>query len=175
MAEASPPPVSTEATNGEAAAQSGAALPEEPVIARVIIEDVQGHARTRIVIGSEGATSLSSVFTLCNSCIGAGVLSLPYAFKKAGALPTGKFLLWQLREGQRLSRTSPSADSGHACIGLVGCIIMCLILASAEAFTLYVLSKMAERYNSKTYGTLVRKALGRKLSSGELHSTYSFT
>ena len=43
---------------------------------------------------------------------------------------------------------------------------MCLVLASAESFTLYVLSKMAERYNGKTYGTLVRKALGRKLSAG---------
>ena len=45
---------------------------------------------------------------------------------------------------------------------------MCLVLASAESFTLYVLSKMAERYNGKTYGTLVRKALGRKLSAGEV-------
>ena len=33
----------------------------------------------------EGASSLGSVFTLCNSAIGAGVLSLPYAFKCAGA------------------------------------------------------------------------------------------
>ena len=33
----------------------------------------------------EGASALSSVFTLCNSCIGAGVLSLPFAFMKAGA------------------------------------------------------------------------------------------
>ena len=32
----------------------------------------------------EGASALSSVFTLCNSCIGAGVLSLPFAFMKAG-------------------------------------------------------------------------------------------
>jgi len=44
---------------------------------------------------------------------------------------------------------------------------MCIILASAEAFTLYILSKMAERYQGKTYGTLVRKALGKKLSAGE--------
>lgn len=47
----------------------------------------------------------------------------------------------------------------------MGCFIMCIILASAEAFTLYVLSKMAERYQGKTYGTLVRKALGKKLSA----------
>lgn len=32
----------------------------------------------------DGASALSSVFTLCNSCIGAGVLSLPFAFMKAG-------------------------------------------------------------------------------------------
>ena len=38
----------------------------------------------------EGASSLGSVFTLCNSAIGAGVLSLPYAFKCAGA-PLGRY------------------------------------------------------------------------------------
>lgn len=43
---------------------------------------------------------------------------------------------------------------------------MCLVIASAEAFTLYVLSKMAERYQGKSYNTLVRLALGRKLSAG---------
>lgn len=32
-----------------------------------------------------GASSVSSVFTMCNSAIGAGVLSLPYAFRCAGA------------------------------------------------------------------------------------------
>ena len=53
-------------------------------MARVVIEDVHGSARTRIILGSDGASSLSSVFTLCNSCIGAGVLSLPYAFRRAG-------------------------------------------------------------------------------------------
>ena len=31
-----------------------------------------------------GVTSASSVFTLCNSAIGAGVLSLPFAFRRAG-------------------------------------------------------------------------------------------
>lgn len=60
-------------------------LDDEHIVARVIIEDVDGMAQTRIVLGShKGATSFSSVFTLCNSCIGAGVLSLPYAFRKAG-------------------------------------------------------------------------------------------
>lgn len=32
-----------------------------------------------------GVSSVSSVFTMCNSAIGAGVLSLPYAFRCAGA------------------------------------------------------------------------------------------
>lgn len=36
----------------------------------------------------EGASSASSVVTLCNSAIGAGVLSLPYAFRCAGTSPT---------------------------------------------------------------------------------------
>ena len=40
----------------------------------------------------EGASALSSVFTLCNSCIGAGVLSLPYAFMKAGILSLDPYL-----------------------------------------------------------------------------------
>lgn len=31
-----------------------------------------------------GASSWASVFTLCNSAIGAGVLSLPFAFQSAG-------------------------------------------------------------------------------------------
>ena len=34
--------------------------------------------------GDDGNTSLSSVFTLCNSAVGAGVLALPYAFRHAG-------------------------------------------------------------------------------------------
>lgn len=45
------------------------------------------HTRKGISIGDEeeaGATSMSSVFTLCNSAIGAGVLSLPFAFRRAG-------------------------------------------------------------------------------------------
>ncbi len=38
-----------------------------------------------------GAPAISSVATLCNSAIGAGVLSLPLAFEKAG-------VLWSLGE-----------------------------------------------------------------------------
>ena len=57
-----------------------------PAIARVVIQEVNGRASTQILIGedSEGETSVTSVFTLCNSAIGAGVLSLPYAFYCAG-------------------------------------------------------------------------------------------
>ena len=53
---------------------------------RVIIKEVDGKAKTVIIIGeeAEGETSVSSVFTLCNSAIGAGVLSLPFAFECAG-------------------------------------------------------------------------------------------
>ena len=61
---------------------------QAPAIARVVINEVDGRASTRIIIGedaeSEGESSVSSVFTMCNSCIGAGVLSLPYAFLCAG-------------------------------------------------------------------------------------------
>lgn len=42
------------------------------------------RSHVRVVLGTEGASSVSSVFTLCNSAIGAGVLSLPYAFQCAG-------------------------------------------------------------------------------------------
>jgi hypothetical protein len=55
-----------------------------------------------------GASSLSSVATLCNSAIGAGVLSLPYAFK---------------------------------CAGLAGGLLLCALVAAAESFSLYILSK----------------------------------
>lgn len=44
---------------------------------------------------------------------------------------------------------------------------MCIVLAIAEAFTLYVLAKMAERYSASTFGKLVHKALGKKLSASE--------
>lgn len=37
-----------------------------------------------LLAGTAGASSLSSVFTLCNTAIGAGVLGLPYAFKCSG-------------------------------------------------------------------------------------------
>ena len=69
--------------------QSMESVAEDGPVARVIIEEVDGVTRTQIVLGStKGASSFSSVFTLCNSCIGAGVLSLPYAFRRAGKLVT---------------------------------------------------------------------------------------
>ena len=65
--------------------QSMESVAEDGPVARVIIEEVDGVPRSRIVLGAtKGASSFSSVFTLCNSCIGAGVLSLPYAFRRAG-------------------------------------------------------------------------------------------
>jgi amino acid permease len=72
------------------------------------------------------------VATLCNSAVGAGVLSLPFAFR---------------------------------CSGLVGGLLLCLLVAFAESFSLYVLSKFAERYSAPSYGSLVRRALGRKTAS----------
>ncbi len=46
---------------------------------------VRSDVRILISEDEEGSSSVSSVFTLCNSAIGAGVLSLPYAFRKSGA------------------------------------------------------------------------------------------
>ena len=40
------------------------------------------------------------------------------------------------------------------------------MIAGCEAFTMYVLAKYAERYNATSYGSLIRKALGRKTSAG---------
>ncbi|MEW5297319.1 MAG: hypothetical protein WDW36_000536 [Sanguina aurantia] len=77
-----------------------------------------------------GASSWASVFTLCNSAIGAGVLSLPFAFQSAGVL---------------------------------GGLLLCLIIGGMEGFTLYVLSKAAQRYEASSYNKLVRKCLGKKL------------
>lgn len=57
--------------------------------------------------------------------------------------------------------------------GLIGCFLLCIILGACEAFTMYVLSKFAERYQAPTYSGLIRKALGRKLSaSGRLASCF---
>ena len=53
--------------------------------------------------------------------------------------------------------------------GLIGCFLLCIILGACEAFTMYVLSKFAERYQAPTYSGLVRKALGRKLSASKNH------
>eukprot|EP00879_Flechtneria_rotunda_P030123 GHRR01032692.1.p1 GENE.GHRR01032692.1~~GHRR01032692.1.p1 ORF type:complete len:111 (-),score=11.64 GHRR01032692.1:247-579(-) len=50
--------------------------------------------------------------------------------------------------------------------GLVGCLLLCLLVSGLEAFTLYVLAKYAERYDARSYGTLVRRALGRRTAAG---------
>mmetsp|Transcript_11114 Transcript_11114/g.19381 ORF Transcript_11114/g.19381 Transcript_11114/m.19381 type:complete len:510 (-) Transcript_11114:222-1751(-) len=44
-----------------------------------LFKEASGH-------DSSGASALASVFTLCNSAIGAGVLSLPFAFQHAGLI-----------------------------------------------------------------------------------------
>ena len=67
--------------------------------------------KTIIVIGeeAEGETSVSSVFTLCNSAIGAGVLSLPFAFGCAGV----------------------TAQSPVACAKAVSAVAVCFSVAEA--------------------------------------------
>lgn len=50
----------------------------------------------------------------------------------------------------------------HAGVG--GCLLLSILLAAWETFTMYVLAKFAERYSSHSYGNLIRKALGKKLS-----------
>lgn len=46
--------------------------------------DQRPDVRILISEDEEGSSSMSSVFTLCNSAIGAGVLSLPFAFRLSG-------------------------------------------------------------------------------------------
>ena len=124
----SPVPEATGAAAAAAADGGGSsgALPSPPpriVTARVEVTSEAARG---------GASSLSSVATLCNSAVGAGVLALPFAFR---------------------------------CAGLVGGIVLCALVAASESFALYVLSKMAERFSAHSYGSLVRRALGRKTAS----------
>ena len=68
--------------------------PPPPLLAahQISVDDEENLDRDRDADASSsdsdaddsGATSASSVFTLCNSAIGAGVLSLPFAFRRAG-------------------------------------------------------------------------------------------
>lgn len=60
---------------------------------------------------------------------------------------------------------NPLSPSHEMHAGLIGGILLCVIIALAEASTLCVLSKFAERYAAPTYGTLVRRTLGRKLTA----------
>lgn len=57
----------------------------------------------------EGSSSMSSVFTLCNSAIGAGVLSLPYAFRKSGEN------LIALTQPEMCSTAPTSPTDSHLC------------------------------------------------------------
>ena len=48
---------------------------------------------------------------------------------------------------------------------MLGGVLLCLGIGICEGFTLYVLSKLAERYRRQSYSQLVRATLGRKLSA----------
>lgn len=41
--------------------------------------------------------------------------------------------------------------------GVLGGLLLCLIIGGMEGFTLYVLSKAAQRYEASSYNKLVRK------------------
>lgn len=77
------------------------------------------------------SSPMQAAAMLVNAAVGAGVLSLPFAFRSAG---------W------------------------AGALIVLLVVASLQSFTLYVLSRWAEQTGSSSYGTLVYKALGPKVS-----------
>lgn len=92
---------STEATNGDAAAHvqpqrtASSELPpssnpppvgaSSPLLAHPVRVPEDPEEDELLEEEDSGASSVSSVFTMCNSAIGAGVLSLPYAFRCAGA------------------------------------------------------------------------------------------
>ena len=73
------------------------------------------------------ATPSQAVTLLINAAVGAGVLSLPYAFM---------------------------------CAGWVGGALILAIVAIVESYTLYILSRWAERTRAGSYGELVHRALG---------------
>ncbi|KAF6255255.1 transmembrane amino acid transporter protein-domain-containing protein [Scenedesmus sp. NREL 46B-D3] len=108
-----------------------------PRVARILVEEATPRAgiqdAQQLATDAGGASSLSSVFTLCNTAIGAGVLGLPFAFR---------------------------------CSGLVGTLLLFAAVATLESFTMYVLAKYAERYDAPSYGSLIRRALGRKTGAG---------
>lgn len=64
---------------------------------------LKSDVRILISEDEEGSSSMSSVFTLCNSAIGAGVLSLPYAFRKSGVLIWRLFIITALYPQQKES------------------------------------------------------------------------
>lgn len=79
------------------------------------------------------ATPSQAVNLLINAAVGAGVLSLPYAFM---------------------------------CAGWAGGALILAIVATVESFTLYVLSRWAERTRASSYGELVHRALGPAAATG---------
>lgn len=96
-------------------------------------DDMEDQGGDVHAINDGHATSLApSIATLCNSAIGAGVLSLPLVFKSTG---------------------------------IIGGLLLCLVVAGVEAFTLFVLAKMSERYQQQSYSGLVRAVLGKKTAA----------
>lgn len=73
------------------------------------------------------ASPPQAVSLLVNAAVGAGVLSLPFAFR---------------------------------CAGYIGGPLILATVAIAESFTLYVLSKWAEKTNAASYGEVVLRSAG---------------
>lgn len=105
-----------------------------------------GFPQLRIVVQG-GQSSLASVFTLCNSCIGAGVLALPYALRCAGT------------PSNRLSKPILNINTAT---GLLGGALLCVVAGVIMGFTLFVLVRFTEYYRAHSYQGLVRRALGKK-------------
>jgi amino acid permease len=94
------------------AAASAAANPDSTIV----IEELPSRA-----------SPSQAVSLLVNAAVGAGVLSLPFAFR---------------------------------CAGYIGGPLILAIVAITESFTLYVLSKWAEKTNAASYGEVVLRSAG---------------
>ena len=81
----------------------------------------------------EGASSLGSVFTLCNSAIGAGVLSLPYAFKCAGAPDSITTDVWSSCRCVRRLEHGIHNTSACAFACSVHVLLLCSLFGTASA------------------------------------------
>lgn len=169
---------------GPAAAAAGGSYnprPLSPALARIrivpVAADEAGSPRVaaHLDVAQGGASSLSSVATLCNSAVGAGAQdSGPRERAQPPSVPRGGRLL-QARQHPVPTPPAPGTPPSSAgvlslpfafrCAGLLGGLVLCLVVGAAESFSLYVLSKFAERYDAHSYGSLIRRALGRKLAS----------